>query len=318
MKKLITLLLTLMIIAYSSVSVFAMPFNRTEKGTITITVVSDSVNVNNIEYRLYKIADFYANKYEFLLNGDFSESGISLNFDKNTTDEEIKNKIDTLNGFIINNNITPNYVGYTNDGELIFDDLSNGLYFLTGPISYIYEGEDYYSYKPQSTFVAVPSVVDGEYKFDVEVVNKYTKDFTGTDDDSPFTELSVVKKFNDAGYENDRPSEIIVDLLKNNVLFDTVTLNESNNFSHKWKYLERKDGDTNNVWKVEERVPDNYQDSYDYEGRKVTITNTRVTPPNTPDPELPNTGVLWWPVPILLTVGIASMVIGHMRNKNEA
>ena len=46
---------------------------------------------------------------------------------------------------------------------------------------------------------------------------------------------------------------------------------------------------------------------------KVTTTTTKTPPP----PRVPQTGQLWWPVPILLCAGILFIVLGGVFRKNE-
>ena len=57
------------------------------------------------------------------------------------------------------------------------------------------------------------------------------------------------------------------------------------------------------------------------DGNTFTITNTCDKSDTTDKPNLPQSGQLWWPVPILLTTGLLCVVIGLLRRRraeNEA
>ena len=49
------------------------------------------------------------------------------------------------------------------------------------------------------------------------------------------------------------------------------------------------------------------------------FTATKHNPPhhNDPPPDLPQTGQLWWPVPVLLGCGVVSLLIGATRRKGD-
>jgi len=42
-----------------------------------------------------------------------------------------------------------------------------------------------------------------------------------------------------------------------------------------------------------------------------------VTPTPTPKPTLPQTGQLWWPIPILLTAGLVLVLFGVMLRRGD-
>lgn len=114
------------------------------------------------------------------------------------------------------------------------------------------------------------------------------------DDPSPsYTRLTVKKEWilDDGG---EAPASVIVELLRNNSVYDKVTLDEDNDWSHTWTRL---DGRYN--WKVQEAdVPDGFTAEVSRRGTIWTITNDDIpedpeTPPEEPDepdtPEVPDT-----------------------------
>lgn len=111
------------------------------------------------------------------------------------------------------------------------------------------------------------------------------------DDPSPsYTRLTVNKEWilDDGG---EAPASVIVELLRNNSVYDKVTLDEDNDWSHTWKNL----NDRYN-WKVREAdVPDGFTAEVSHRGTTWTITNDDIpedpeTPPEEPDePDKPDT-----------------------------
>lgn len=149
----------------------------------------------------------------------------------------------------------------------------------------------------------------------------------------------VQKIWDDSGHTENRPQEVVVQLLKDGVVSSTVTLSASNNWSYTWSGL-----DANSNWQIVERdVANGYTVLVEREGDLFRVTNTYqedvpVTPPSTgeseappsaesiepapepePEPEekLPQTGMLWWPVPVLACGGISLFFAGWARRRRQ-
>ena len=125
-----------------------------------------------------------------------------------------------------------------------------------------------------------------------------------------FTTVVVEKIWNDPGHENSRPREIEVQLLRDGQVYDTVVLNESCNWRYAWSGLEE-----GHDWSVKEQsIPAGYAAIITQTGGTYTITNT-YTPPTPDEPHLPQTGQLWWPIPVLLSAGLMCYLIGFLLRK---
>ncbi|WP_312942773.1 Cna B-type domain-containing protein, partial [Oscillibacter sp.] len=131
--------------------------------------------------------------------------------------------------------------------------------------------------------------------------------------------VTVLKIWNDDDEGEFRPHSIMVSLLRDDRVFYTVRLSQSNNWRYTWNNLS-----TGYTWSViEDTVPHDYTVSYSQEGTIFTITNTYTTniappkPPKTDEPtmtdlppepiflaSLPQTGLLQWPIPIMAVLGI--------------
>lgn len=106
---------------------------------------------------------------------------------------------------------------------------------------------------------------------------------TPTDDD-----ISVVKKWRDSGFEEERPSEVVVWLLKNGEVYDTVTLHAKNGWRWDWHDLPMRDEQGAPIlWQVMEKPVPGYTGEITGGGSPFYITNTREPTPETPPPETP-------------------------------
>ena len=160
-------------------------------------------------------------------------------------------------------------------------------------------------------------------------------------DEPTFTTREVLKVWKDDANPQNRPKEITVQLLQNGVVYDTVTLNASNNWRYTWDQL-----DNWSDWTVVEQTPAGYTVTVTQEGITFVITNTSTSEhpsettvpstspsepgtsesstqpdtqghPDNPDepdkpdqPNLPQTGLLWWPVPLLAAAGLICVIAG--------
>ena len=122
-------------------------------------------------------------------------------------------------------------------------------------------------------------------------------------------------------HAQDRPASVKVSLYRNNAQYATVELNKNNNWQHSWT-----ETDPTAVWAVIEEVPEEYTAFYQREGNTFTITNTRqgtgpeptIPEPTTPEKsKLPQTGQLWWPVPVMGFAGIVLLLLGWIRRKES-
>lgn len=115
-------------------------------------------------------------------------------------------------------------------------------------------------------------------------------DDSGDDPRPSYTSLTVNKEWilDDGG---EAPVSVTVELLRNNRVYEEVTLDEDNDWSHTWTHL----NDRYN-WKVREAdVPDGFTAEVSHRGTIWTITNDDIpedpeTPPEEPDePDEPDT-----------------------------
>lgn len=234
------------------------------------------------------------------------------------------------------------------DDKVAFTGLTPGLYLLMG--SQLKDGNYTYTPKStlltlpnleQKTEMQPDGkeiVVSEHWQYDVAANGKWDRSHQGGGGDNPgknYISLSVLKQWEDDS-EEDRPSSVTVRLLKDGRQYDEVTLTASGRWKHTWNNL-----DKNAEWTlVEVDVPDEYTVLVERDGNTFVVTNTGTidipidpipegpvdpgTDPGdgddgelidipddkTPQGNLPQTGVLWWPVQVLTLAGLVLFVLG--------
>lgn len=125
-------------------------------------------------------------------------------------------------------------------------------------------------------------------------------------------DFTVEKIWKDSCHKALRPKSITIDLLCDGVVYDTVTLPENGRWQHTWKDL-----DVNHKWTVSEAKQKGYKEpDIQQEGNRFTVTNTcNRTSSSGGQTTLPQTGQLWWPVPVLLCAGVLLTTLGLLRRR---
>lgn len=215
------------------------------------------------------------------------------------------------------------------EGLLSFPELRSGLYLITGSARM----RDGAVYTPTPFLLSLPNTTDGyTWDYAVETHVKSTYYVPGPDT----TQRHALKVWDDAGNEDARPESVTVELLRDGAVYASTVLSAANNWRCDWTDLPN-DAD----WQVVEQDPgDHYEVAIQPDGVSYVITNTYVTdiddddPPlidNPDDPDnpgdveiddpqtpldgLPQTGLLWWPVPLLAMLGLVLIFLGCLRRR---
>lgn len=228
----------------------------------------------------------------------------------------------TLSWFVSRNNVEPTQSRKTDKSLCVsFSGLSLGLYLVTS--DKLTEGKQVYETTPFFVLLPDRSQDDSVWEYYLTVEAKVGPTPLKQD-------LTVKKVWADGAAGTKKYPSITIYLWKDNTIYDKVTLPENGRWWHVWKDL-----DMSAHWSVTEEPVPGYTSTPSWDGNTCTFTITNsVTPtkptPTTPTPTtptkptpttptkptvLPKTGQLWWPVPVLLCVGAALILVGLSRRK---
>ena len=295
MKRLKDILMTAATALFVTVlPVFALtPVDVNRTGTVTLT----GYPPENAVFKFYKVADADENM-SFTLTEEFAplEGPVIVNeiHDQDTWEEQAKTLANHVTG------IQPYKTEVYKDQKCEVQ-LETGLYLvLSDPVEY--EG---YTYRSLPMLLSVPTsdryIADTkEWVYDYTAVVKHEKEKI------PEQDYKVLKKWAD-GKGEARPAEIVVNILEDGKVIETVTLNKDNNWHYTWK------GRPGKVYSVQEvKVPEGYKVTYSEKGTCFTITNRKDSQPNTGD-----TANTTMPMIGLCIGGLTALLAGFILLKNR-
>ncbi len=375
-----TIMLFMMITGLSLKAQARDLIDTSKKGSLTITYKFEESDGNviyfdNVGVDIYKIASVNESGSSFVIESQYASvspvTDLSLITDKETASSTWNLILEAVEPYAVNEN-QPIATTTTSKGYASFNDLELGIYLVRSS-SYVDEPTEC-TYVFSSFLISVPQLdeVTDTWIYDNGV---YTASSSVKCEKEKLNEkFELLKRWNDSGYENLRPSAITVAIKKNGELYDNVTLDSNNNWSYSWS------DQSGFLWSFEESVSGDVSysasvtDSRSANDGMVQITyvltNTYI-PPETPDedtpaddtpsedtpsedtpsqdtpsedtptedtsgfpdlPEvlgafrdlpavlgarrLPQTGQLWWPLPLLFFAGIILIIKGIRNNKN--
>lgn len=305
MKRITALLFAVLMLA----AVLAVPAwaaddtDPNEELSLTVQMVVDDDCADDVMIRLYRVAEMDEDG-DLSYTPAFATCGAGKLVD--LTQEQSNRLCEKLYAFLDSKkSILPTASGKTDKfGELTLPGkggkLERGLYLVTSERFYV-NGE---SHEAQPFLVCLPyrSEKTGyEWDYDISVMPKLAD-----------TRADVIKIWQDKGYESKRPKEVKVELLQGEAkkVYATATLNGDNGWYYLWKDL--PGGYT---WSVREVTEvENYTTYVDRIPGGFRIINT-YTPP--PGKTLPQTGLLWWPVPVLACAGLLLFVLGWTKQRKR-
>lgn len=183
------------------------------------------------------------------------------------------------------------------NGAAVFTDLQQGLYLIMGESCV----KDCYVYSVVPFLVMLPSI-DME-----ENVWRYEVDASVKPEKNPqLLDYQVIKVWEDTEADR-RPGSVVFWLYCDGEIVDEISLPVNGRWEYTWTGL-----DASHNWWVEEEFVADYTAEVERDGTTFIVTNTYQTPP---PPTLPQTGQLWWPVPVLLAAGLLLVAVGLIRRR---
>ncbi len=313
-----------------------------EDASLTV-IFSGEKKAPGMKFSAYKVGEFDENN-QFHILSKYAGYGVG---EIPQDQDGYKAMASTLKGYIQKDGLEADYTATTNeDGVAAFGTVEKGLYLIFSN-TVIYNET---IYKTVPVMVSVPNLDANEkWVYDVEIASKYSSEPVPPKEEK--LDINAIKIW--AGdVENERPASIIIELLCDGEVIETATLSKYNNWRVSWKDLDA----TKEYEVTESVVPGGYEVKIEREGNTFTVTNTfppsnpdkdvkdsyaepepgdkipptpgniTPTPSNqtkTPPPssktttKLPQTGQLWWPVPIMLGAGIVLFLAGVIRRRRS-
>ena len=309
-KYLIYVLCLLSVIMLFPAKAFARePIDLSRTASLTLNFEAKDGPVQGVNFKIYKVADI-SEFCDFTPIGQFAQYPVSF---EDLTADGWRKLATTLYSCVVNDSDAEPDITVSTDreGNVKLENMELGLYLVIGePFNHARE-----DYVPEPFLVNLPSVMEDNDTWLFEVTSEVK--YSSSTDSRP-VDIEVLKVWDDNDAP-DRPDGIVVQLYDGYTISETVILNKENNWYHKWTGI--YGGTTWSV--VEPDVPEGYTVSIEKQGNRFVITNSKggTTTTRTPGGRLPQTGVLWWPVPTLVCAGIAVFLIGWIRrrrSRNEA
>lgn len=257
---------------------------------MTLFANSDFMNldvncpVSNMQVSLYRVADENYN-----LVDSFSHYSIDLK-------QDVQGAANALENHILMDGIEADASNSSDSSyKASFTGLESGIYLVVGKEVF----QDGVFYMPQVSLISLSGDLSVDLKYEM------------SDKPSRIHVLKVWKRDN----KKSRPKSIEVCLLRSDgIVVDKVILNSDNQWSTTWENLS-----TLYTYRVmETSVPSGYKESCTREKDTIVLTNTGnyTDKVEKKDEVLPNSGQLWWPVPVLLFVGLVLFGLGrHLKNE---
>lgn len=304
MKKSIfskTLACVLSVFLYVFISVLSAIGVSAADGVLSLVSKADDTVISGVIWQIYAIGEYSDDK--ITLNDDFA--GCKVSFGDNTA-SELQQAAGVLSEYAVKSGVKPLFEGVSDEnGVTKFNSISKGLYLAVGTELTI----DSSKYIPSPMLInldASSGTYESYAKFEVEKVPEEV-----------LVKYSVEKTWKGDEKTSTRPSSVDIEILKDNVLWKTVTLNDANN----WRYTWSDKADIK--WEVKEKfVPQNYFVDYFVNGTDYTVQNTYISPVETPtkskgEKPTPNTGTTWFVISVAQLSALAVFAVASRFRKNK-
>ena len=271
------------------------------RGNLTITDSYDETGLAGVIFHIYRISavDEYG---ELTPTTDFRKytDQLDICIEKNEGWIEIAKTLEQ--DILLSGSPEPTASAVSDEnGIAAFSDLELGLYLVIG--TSIEKGGYLYSTGP---FMVMFPNRDPDSNTWVYSANAVAK----TDRQPTLIDIEVVKIWKDDCHRDQRPRSISVMLLCDGEPYgESITLPHNGQWKYTWHDLE-----ANHRWTVEEETVVGYQaPDIQRNGNTFFIRNVC----SKPGASLPQTGQLWWPVPVLTACGLLCIVAGLIRRKGS-
>lgn len=228
--------------------------------SLTLVCISDDVILSGMKWKLYKVGERTSDGGNFRQTGDFAAFQVNL---RRLTEERVNEAAQTLQSYAVANKLSPLREGQTNEnGEIEFSGLDAGLYLVSGTLLKI----DSHYYVPTTALVEIRAEdenlrYDAYPKFQYQVMNGQPRRY-----------VAYKKWVGDEENIENRPKQIVVDIYKDEEYYDSVILNDENNWQYTWI-----DNEGASAWIVMEKdIPERYELNVMYDESRYILENSYV------------------------------------------
>ena len=324
MKRMFMLLFCLLMVCNISIPAQAAEsIDPTRRGTLEVRFgLDEKIDPSGLQFDLYRVADVQTDGSTQLCS-DFASLGMDISL---TPTDAWAIAVTNAANLVRRNGLAPEQSACLNEnGVAHFPEsgksIQPSIYLVMLRTTKV--GNVRINCSP--TLAALP-INDGGWNYNVCVTPK--GGIASSDD-----YLEVMKVWDDKGFEKQRPEYILVDIYCDDVLVDTQKLTADMQWQYRWEPIpvwnslgQEGNGSGSDAtiegehsWYVVERGADKYKVSYSVNGEhRIVITNTiRAETPPSPENKLPQTGALWWPIPILMMSGFCLIYLGRAMEKRK-
>lgn len=266
-----------------------------EQGSITLSLTVEGKGLVGAEFTVYRVAAL-VNGASFVLLPGYDAGEHDVNKLENA--EDWAALAERLAGQATSGGIK---VTTNESGLAKLDGQEDGMYLVVGKKAEI----DGWTYDFAPFVMSLPGKEGDNWSRDVQADVKHERE-------PVLQDIRIVKLWKDEGYTKQRPGSIKVDLLRNGEKHMELELNAANNWSQTVTGLE-----SIHEWTAKEQVPEGYQVEYAWQDDALVMTNTLIKKP-APPPDIPQTGLTWWPVPVLGILGAVLFIIGWAMHRRES
>lgn len=328
-KKLSAVLSALFLLLCCALPVFAAPQIPQGEETLEVKLAYEKRPLSGVTVTLHRVADIteVSPWITFTLSGEFANYPVKL---EDLDSDGWADAAFTLANYAVADDITPDATTKTGaDGYAQFDKIEQGLYLVRAE-KYV-DGKGY-RYTAAPTLLELPTYKESDHKWElnaevemkVERTPKPEESETDTPDtpDMPSdsvtttgTSLSVHKVWNSGRAE--QPESVTVEVVTEGKSVANAQLTAATGWCHTFTGL-----DSSKQYSVVERgVPQGYTVTISKGSNGYIITNTAVDYTQAVQPALtgliPQTGLLWWPVPVLAVLGLLLFAAGWKKHNDS-
>lgn len=323
-KKLCATLSALFLLLCWAMPALAAPtIPSEEKETLEVKLAYQKRPLPDVTITLHRVADIteVSPWITFELDGAFEDYNVTLeDLDSNGWADAAF----TLANYAGADDIKPDRTAVTDaEGYASFEDLQQGLYLVQAAQ---YVDADGYRYTVMPALMELPSYDEKEDAWEMEVeaamkVQRSSPPPTESEESgdgstfNPGMSLVVRKIWNSGTAE--QPESVTVEVVTEGKSVANAQLTAATGWCHTFTGL-----DSSKQYSVVERdVPRGYSVTIGTSGDAYIITNTAVNciqPTQAPlVGMIPQTGLLWWPVPVLAVLGVLLFVVGWKKHNDS-